>query len=546
VGGYDTVLAALESRELLVPGWGESKAALCPAHDDTLPSLSLAEGEDGRALLMCHAGCDVREVVAALDLTMSDLFQGSDSGAVVASYVYRDEGGSPLYRVLRLSPKGFFQERMEDGEYKPGMRDVRRVLYRLPELCVARRNDATVYVVEGEKDADNLAAKYPELCVTTLLGGANKWRDEYLPFFEKADVVIISDKDDAGRLHAETLLTKLLPVAGSVTCLVPAHGKDVTDHLLAGFGLEDLVLEGDGLDEFGPLDWESYEVGEIEWLFEPYIPAGSRVLAFGPAGSLKSLWAMWVAVKLAKEGKRVAYFSLEMTPTDTARRLRQLSPPKDNFLVFTKDLRLGSESHTNKLIAGLNGFDLIVIDSWSAARSSAGYETNEDVARLDAEVFIPLINLTGAALLILDNTGHDMNTETGKIKADHARGASAKHDKMEVALWFRRPFEDNNYRTTISFRKMRLDYPMPRPLTVETPREIIEFHEVEQSGLKGRPHWRGEPMVQEETVLVTEAPSAESTEPSDEMTPAEKRALARVKDKFKVMETAESVGDERD
>jgi hypothetical protein len=48
--------------------------ALCPAHDDCEPSLSVSEGDDGRALLKCFAGCQNPEVVAALNLDMSDLF----------------------------------------------------------------------------------------------------------------------------------------------------------------------------------------------------------------------------------------------------------------------------------------------------------------------------------------------------------------------------------------------------------------------------------------------------------------------------------------
>ena len=46
----------------------------CPAHDDGIPSLSLACGDDGRALLHCHAGCSTEAVVAALGLRMADLF----------------------------------------------------------------------------------------------------------------------------------------------------------------------------------------------------------------------------------------------------------------------------------------------------------------------------------------------------------------------------------------------------------------------------------------------------------------------------------------
>ncbi len=51
-----------------VPGvWhGRYGTARCPAHDDRLPSLSLANGHDGRILLYCYAGCSFRENIQAL------------------------------------------------------------------------------------------------------------------------------------------------------------------------------------------------------------------------------------------------------------------------------------------------------------------------------------------------------------------------------------------------------------------------------------------------------------------------------------------------
>ena len=61
--------------------------ALCPAHDDHTPSLSISEGEDGRCLVHCFAGCTQAAVVAAMGLEMADLFStarssgGSDSDA---------------------------------------------------------------------------------------------------------------------------------------------------------------------------------------------------------------------------------------------------------------------------------------------------------------------------------------------------------------------------------------------------------------------------------------------------------------------------------
>lgn len=54
--------------------------ALCPAHDDRNPSLSI-KAEDDRLLLKCFAGCAAEEIVAAIGLEMSDLFADWCTGA---------------------------------------------------------------------------------------------------------------------------------------------------------------------------------------------------------------------------------------------------------------------------------------------------------------------------------------------------------------------------------------------------------------------------------------------------------------------------------
>lgn len=54
---------------------GAEWRALCPAHDDRNPSLSVRAGDDGRALVCCHAGCTVDAVCGAIGLRASDLFE---------------------------------------------------------------------------------------------------------------------------------------------------------------------------------------------------------------------------------------------------------------------------------------------------------------------------------------------------------------------------------------------------------------------------------------------------------------------------------------
>lgn len=47
---------------------GGTKIRQCPAHEDSSPSLSCSQGDDGRVLLHCHAGCSFREIMRTLAL----------------------------------------------------------------------------------------------------------------------------------------------------------------------------------------------------------------------------------------------------------------------------------------------------------------------------------------------------------------------------------------------------------------------------------------------------------------------------------------------
>lgn len=49
-------------------------SALCPAHDDKRPSLSIRERDDGVLLLKCWHGCATHEIVSAVGLKMQDLY----------------------------------------------------------------------------------------------------------------------------------------------------------------------------------------------------------------------------------------------------------------------------------------------------------------------------------------------------------------------------------------------------------------------------------------------------------------------------------------
>ena len=74
----ERVLERLERVKRSGSGW----AAQCPAHEDRHASLSIAEGDDGRVLLHCHAGCDLSQILESLDLEARDLFADGGGGGI--------------------------------------------------------------------------------------------------------------------------------------------------------------------------------------------------------------------------------------------------------------------------------------------------------------------------------------------------------------------------------------------------------------------------------------------------------------------------------
>ncbi|MGO4757851.1 toprim domain-containing protein, partial [Streptomyces sp. 2MCAF27] len=61
-------MSAAEIVEQLGGQWhGSYGVCRCPAHKDAEPSLSVSDGEGGRLLVRCHAGCDFRDVMRALE-----------------------------------------------------------------------------------------------------------------------------------------------------------------------------------------------------------------------------------------------------------------------------------------------------------------------------------------------------------------------------------------------------------------------------------------------------------------------------------------------
>jgi replicative DNA helicase len=290
---------------------GGSYRTRCLAHDGVDPNLAISQGNKGVVLECKSHQCPVEDIAAAYGLTVPDLFddagdsqvlrqrradlwmpcQGSQnkepcSGHKAAEYRYTDEDGVFLFASCRCSRKGEgcktpFAQWQPDPSKKSGKRwnltGVRRVPYRLPEILAAQALGRTVYVVEGEKDADRLASM--GLTATSSPMGAGKWLNEFAAFFRGLNVVVIADRDEKGFAHAGDVYRSLAGVAESVSVVMAAvnrKGADVSDHLDSGFTMDDLepAARTKPVDPVDPIPVvETVLDPEVEALFLPDTPA---------------------------------------------------------------------------------------------------------------------------------------------------------------------------------------------------------------------------------------------------------------------------------
>ena len=194
--------------------------AICPAHSDKTPSLSVSVGNDGEILLKCFAGCSVENIVAALGLEMKDLFAEDKANfptyekpkqkptrTVEAEYPHN--GGKTKKIKYRYSDgtKSFAWFHMENGQWQPGRKNFKPELYKSHTPLAD-----TVILVEGEKDVDTL--KGMGLVAVSLPDGANsKWDDTYTEELKDRTIIILPDNDEPGRKYAEMCARNLHEVA---------------------------------------------------------------------------------------------------------------------------------------------------------------------------------------------------------------------------------------------------------------------------------------------------------------------------------------------
>jgi len=226
--------------------FNNSNLALCPFHDDTRPSFSV-RNDNGIWEWHCFGKCDTggdyidfRKGIDGTDFNETIKKIQSENELIsqtgernkkgnrkpIAIYIYRDEEGNPLYRKLKYKEKTYAFERLEDGKWKLGLNNTRRLLYNLPEL----KDSGYVFYLEGEKDCESLR----ELnFVATTAGSVNSWKEDFVEYFKDKSVSICLDVGN--EIIAEKIALDLSRVTNKIKILqlpgLNEREQDITDWL---------------------------------------------------------------------------------------------------------------------------------------------------------------------------------------------------------------------------------------------------------------------------------------------------------------------------
>ena len=242
---------------------------LCPFHDDTDPSMNINFFQEGA--WKCHACGETGDLFSFHQKKHGTDFKGSlqyfaeflgidpasvkpkktkkkskpkkkkPLGPPAKVYQYIDLDGKVICETCRYEPKDFRQRRpapTKKGGYLWNLKGIKIIPYNLKAVV----ESDTLYIVEGEKDADRLAQV--GLTATCNPMGAGVWNDSLTPYFKDKVVRIFPDNDDPGKQHAKLVAQKLHGTAKSIQIInLPnlSPGGDVSDWLDAGNTKTDLL-----------------------------------------------------------------------------------------------------------------------------------------------------------------------------------------------------------------------------------------------------------------------------------------------------------------
>ena len=349
---YERIIDAALSAGKIVDDKGNTAMVQCPAHADGRPSLSIRAIE-GSALVYCMAGCDTKDVMEALGLKPSDLFDDEKG----FTYVY--PGGR---KVHRTPDKQFFQEGNKADTS----------LFHADRIS----GIGPIFVVEGEKDVLAIESLGGQ-AVSAPNGASTKpERYDWEPLRGKI-VHVVTDRDAPGRKRADAVAAHLESIALSVGVYEPTVGKDSADHIAGGGQLDtfkslsspEILTFSQALDE-----WKSWRDSEyIRPIRTPWhnlnakisggLQPGRLYVVGARTGSGKSVAGVNMVVHAALQGHPSLVVSVEMPHVEISSRIlsAETSVPYERFT--KRELSEEDNLKVDQFIAARRSIPVFICDT---------------------------------------------------------------------------------------------------------------------------------------------------------------------------------------
>ncbi len=473
---------------------GHGWVARCPAHDDREPSLSLDEGDDGRALVHCHAGCQTEHILAAVGLEARDLFTVGGSirhpkhGVPSKIWPIRDAEGCLFGHHVRFDfgpGKGHGKAVLwhREGQWSlQGVPLAEAPLYGAERLGDFDRS-LPVFLHEGEKATDaGLAAGLQSL--GTVTGASGTPGPEALEPLRGFSVVLWPDNDSAGRDHMTRVGKALNGVASEVRVLdpdtlgVPEKGDAV--EWFEGCDGDAEGLRAELLRLAQPLERKSTGLVALEWqqllarefpplreILSPWLREKTIAMVYGWRGTGKTWVSLGIATAVASGGSFLRWQSREprgvllvdgeMPMQHLQTRTRQLiqgagAEPQAPLRFLPADLQekgfpnLASREGQLQVEEHLDGIDLVILDNLSTLFH--GGAENEAESWSAAQEWMLSLRRSGLAVIFLHHAG----------KSGAQRGTSRREDVADIVLALKRPMDyraSEGARFEVHFEKAR-------------------------------------------------------------------------------------------
>lgn len=334
-------------------------------------------------------------------------------------------------------------------------------LYHLPEVVQAIADQKSIYLVEGEKDVETLRGQ-GLIATCSPHGSAPRWSQEMVESLRGANILLLSDNDEAGKKYRNFLIKTLSPIANQLIPLALPRiglGEDITDWLQKRRGTIDelskiATASKDVPDSVQPKlkivtikEFLDMEIAPKEFIIDPWLPKAGLTMIHAERGLGKTFLSLWIAAHVAcgqnffdwriQKPRKVLYVDGEMSSILMQERLEVLSHSLPKLGGHAENLKFLCANAQDKnvevpnlanyegqvcLNAHVEGIELLILDS--IATLMHGIDENDAQSWSPTQQWLLSLRKRGISVLLIH---HD--NKSGK-----QRGTSSKEDILDTVI----------------------------------------------------------------------------------------------------------------